>query len=135
MRGSSAPEPTEPSEPKLAYDRLWIDHLPRNDRDTIEVFAALTEHSMGVFQAASSWKGTYEGFRFEARGDELRAVYPQTGDKDKIRIRARACNERGMNFCLDIEGASRGVKRYYSREGWEIESRDAADTIVHSLFE
>src|SRR5678816_3149625 len=54
----------------VLQDRIWIDHMPRNDRDTINVFAALTEQPVGVFQAASQWKGAYELFRYESHGDE-----------------------------------------------------------------
>ena len=41
---------------------------------------------------------------------------------------------------MEIEGTSRGVKKYYSRKGWEIESVPSAkdlaaraDMIVHEL--
>lgn len=108
------------TEDKLLQDRIWIDHMPRNDRDTINVFVALTEQPMGVFQASSQWKGAYEIFRYEAHGDELRLVFPQNGDREKITAKARRCNERGMDYCLEVDGASRGVKRYYSRKGWEV---------------
>jgi hypothetical protein len=118
-RWKSAPK-AEATDAKLVTDRIWIDHMPRNDRDTINVFAALTEQPVGVFQAASQWKGAYELFRYEAHGDEMRLVFPQTGDREKITAKARRCSERGMDFCLELDGASRGVKRYYSRKGWEV---------------
>jgi hypothetical protein len=116
-RHSSAPAV---SANRLLADRIWIDHVPRNETDTINVFAALTEHSVGVFQATSQWRGNFELFRYEASGPELRLVYPQTGDREAVRAKARKCTEHKMDFCLEIEGASRGVKKYYSREGWEI---------------
>jgi hypothetical protein len=105
---------------RLVADRIWIDHVPRNDRDTINVFAAISEHSAGVFQATSQWRGSFEVFRYEASGGELRLIYPQTGDREAVRAKARRCSEQKMDFCLEIDGASRGVKNYYSREGWEI---------------
>jgi hypothetical protein len=105
---------------RLVADRIWIDHIPRSERDTIRVFALISEHSVGVFQATSQWRGAYEVFRYEASGGELRIVFPQTGDRETVRVKARRCNESGMDFCLELDGASRGVKRYYSREGWEI---------------
>ena len=101
----------EASDAKLLVDRIWIDHMPQSERDTINVFALISDESVGVFQATSVWKGTYEGFRFEAKGDEVRALFPQNGDKEKFIAKARACNERGMDFCLDVSGTSRGTKR------------------------
>jgi len=121
--------------PRLAFDRLWIDHLPRTERDTVQIVVLFHDESMGVFQATSRWKGTYEGFVYEANDGELRIVYPQNGDKDKARFKATECNERDMDYCLEVSGASRGVKKYYSREGWEIGSVDEAEQRLQSLVE
>ena len=125
---------------RLLANRIWIDHVPRNDKDMINVFAMVSEHSAGVFQATSQWRGSYEVFRYEANGPELRLVFPQTNDREKVNAKARRCTEQRMDFCLEIEGASRGVKKYYSLEGWEIgQAHDAdslrlrAETIVSSL--
>jgi hypothetical protein len=114
---------------RLFADRIWIDHVPRNERDTINVFAAISEHSVGVFQATSQWRGAFEAFRYEAASGELRILYPQTGDRDKAHAKARRCNDGQMDFCLEIDGASRGVKKYYSREGWEIGAAHDLDAL------
>jgi hypothetical protein len=105
---------------RLLTDRIWLDRLPRSERDAINVFGALSKESVGIFQAASQWRGSYEVFRFEASGGELRLVYPQSGARETVQARARRCSEQKMDFCLELEGASRGVKKYYSKEGWEI---------------
>jgi hypothetical protein len=39
-----------------------------------------------------------------------------------------------MDYCLEIEGASRGVKRYYSREGWEVGSVRDIDAVTRKLL-
>jgi hypothetical protein len=113
----------------LALDRIWIEKLPRNDKEIINVFAALSEHSIGIFDASSQWKGAFEIFRFESHGDELRIVYPQTNERETVKARARKCNEKGMDFCLEMSGSSRGIKKYYSREGWEIDGASSLDDI------
>ena len=116
----------------LVRDRVWLDHMPRNDRDTVNVFAVLSRQAVGGFQATSAWKGNFELFRYEQNGDEIRVVYPQTGDKEKLTVRARECNEKGMDYCLDVEGSSHGVKRYYSREEWVIENTgDIQKVLAH----
>ena len=33
---------------QLVQDRLWIDHLPRGERDTVNVFAAITAQPIGM---------------------------------------------------------------------------------------
>jgi hypothetical protein len=120
---------SEVTESKLVLDRIWIDHIPRNDRDTFQLFVAITEQPFGIFQATSQWKGQYELFQYEAHGDELRLVYGQNGDKDKVKAHATKCNQGGMDYCLELKGASRGVKKYYSMEDWVIDGR--MDTIDH----
>jgi hypothetical protein len=86
------------------------------------VFAAISEEPFGVFQAASTWKGAYELFRYQASGNELRIVYPQNNERETVKHKARKCSENQMDYCLELDGGSRGVKRYYSRKGWEIDS-------------
>ncbi len=124
---------TRPTEARLVANRIWIDHVPRNERDMIRVFAAVSEHSVSVFQATSQWRGAFDAFRYEASAGELRLVFPQTGDRETVRAQARRCREGGMDFCLELDGASRGVKRYYSREGWEIGGGHDLDAIARQL--
>ena len=38
-----------------------------------------------------------------------------------------------MDFCLELDGASRGVKRYYSREGWYIDRGRDLDAIERQV--
>lgn len=123
----------------LTQDRIWIDHLPRNDRDTFQIFLALTEEPVGIFQAASQWAGQYEIFRYEMNGSEIRFVFPQNGDREKATANARECRDHGHDYCLDLSGTKRGVKKYYSRKGWEIDgltteqAKAKADQIIESL--
>jgi hypothetical protein len=104
---------------QLVENRIWIDHLPRNERDMINVFAAIKDAQIGVFQATSAWKGSFEAFQYHASGGKLEVTYPQSGDKETVRAKARRCDEGGMDYCLELTGG-KGVKRYYSQEGWEI---------------
>lgn len=114
----------EPASRNVLIDRLWIDRVPQRDTDTVQVFAMLSEQPVGVFSAASQWRGSHELFVFEASGSEVRVTYPQTREREKLTAKAQRCDDapdREMDFCLVLDGASRGVKHYYSREGWEID--------------
>jgi len=117
----------------LVTNRVWIDHIPRSERDVIQIFAAISDHSIGVFQAASAWKGQYEGFRYESNGDEFRLVFPQNGDRERVMMKATRCDEGGMDFCMQVTGSSRGAKRYFSRKGWEIDSINDLDSARERL--
>jgi hypothetical protein len=126
---------------QLAYDRVWIDHLPKKETDTVNVFAAITEQPIGVFDASSMWKGAFELFKYEgASGEKVRLVFPQSGDKDSVTLKATSCREKSFDYCLELSGTSRGVKRYYSQKGWEIGAvtdgeavRTRVEALVHAL--
>jgi hypothetical protein len=128
---SSGSEPAKGKE--LVRDRLWIDHLPRSERESVQTFIILKDNPAGVFNNASMWRGQYEMFRYEMSGGQVRMEFPQTGDRDTVSVKATRCKEGKMDFCLELDGASRGAKRYYSREGWEIRSLDEARTKVDAL--
>ena len=131
---TSSPDAPAPSaERKLVLDRLWIDHIPKNDRDPVKVFIALTQEPVGVFQTASMWKGEYELFQFEMHGNELRAVFPQHRDKEVFTATGTHCKEAGMDYCLELSGASRGAKKYVSRKGWEIDGAVSRDALLQKL--
>lgn len=107
---------------KLVLDRIWIDHIPRTERDTIQLFAAVSEENFGVFQQTSVWKGNFELFQFKFADGKIKATFPQDGDREDITSKARPCSEGQMDYCLEIAGSKRGVKKYYSRKGWEIDA-------------
>jgi len=111
----------------VMLDRFWIDHVPQNDRDLFNVFVAITEQPLGIFDKTSRWVGNFELFQYEAHDGELRVLYGQTGEREQIKAKATRCNEGGMDYCLELAGASRGVKKYYSMEGWVIEGADSLD--------
>ena len=117
----------------LIADRLWIDHIPKNERDIVNVFVVLSDDELGIFQASSAWKIDVELFKHEGRGGDFRFVFPQTGTKEKVRAKARECHQGGMDYCLEITGSDHGVKRYYSNEGWEVGSLDAEQQLVKKL--
>jgi hypothetical protein len=113
---------------KLLVGRIWLDHLPTKDTEHFEVFVAVEKEPVGVFQRASQFEGSYAMFRYELRGDDkAQLLFPQDKSKHEVRYKAAACNVKGFDYCLDLEGAPRGVKRYLSRKEWELEGQDPAE--------
>ena len=116
---------------KLFYDRLWVDHLPKDERDELQAFAAITDEPIGIFQKASAWRANYELFRYEPAGDgKATLLYPQTREKERIAYRATQCNEKGFDFCLEVTGNSRGTRRYFSQKGWELKQTGSIETRI-----
>ena len=80
-------------------------------REMVQLFIVLSwaPESIGIFDVRSRWTGSFEAFRYELHGDELRVVYPQKGDRETIKVKATECHEAGMDYCLEISGTSRCV--------------------------
>lgn len=118
----------------LVFDRVWVDHLPKSETDSLQLFAAITEQPVGIFDQRSAWKGEWELFRYEPRGDgQLELVYPQSKSKARVSYRAWKCNEKKeFDYCLEMSGG-RG-KKYYSQRGWEIGSLGAARALEGRLL-
>jgi hypothetical protein len=118
----------------IMFDRVWVDRLPKSETDAIQIFAAVRSEAVGLFDARSAWKGQWELFRWEARGDgQLELLYPQSASKQRASYRAWKCNEqRDFDFCLELSGG-KGAKKYYSQRGWEIGSVDGARAIERKL--
>ena len=121
----------------LVRDRVWVDHMPRSETDKMNVFVALSQRPrqppIGIFEQVSMWEGHFEAFRYEQNQEEWRIHLPQSGDKETLTIKASECHQSGMDYCLEVEGASRGPKRYFSRKGWEVRSLDAVDTLSATI--
>lgn len=118
----------------VLVDRLWLDHLPANQRDYTNFMVILSDEDFGVFQKASMFRGAYEVFNYARQGGSLQLTYPQTRESEKVTVKVRRCKEDGMDFCLDVTGNSRGVQRYYSREDWVIKSLDAEHALADKLL-
>jgi hypothetical protein len=110
---------------KLLTGRLWIDRLPSKETDHYEAFVAIKEDPLGIFQRASKWEGGWTMFRYEIRGDDkVVLMFPQDKSKHEVRYKAWECKEKNFDFCLELDGAPRGAKRYVSRKEWEIDATD-----------
>jgi len=132
-RWTGAEKSADVSDPSLILNRLWVDRLPVKPKDTANVFATITRQKLGVFQSVSQYKGSYELFHFTASGGELRVVYPQTDQQETVKARAWKCKEEDMDFCLELTGASRGVKRYHSLDGWEIRDASTPEQLLERI--
>jgi hypothetical protein len=120
---------------KIIFNRVWVDHMPTSQTDAFDIFAAVTDESVGVFDHRSQWKGEWELFRYERRGDgQLEVVYPASkGSKARVSYRAWKCNDKkDFDFCLEMSGG-KGAKKYYSQRGWEIGSVDGARALETRL--
>ncbi|HZS40417.1 MAG TPA: hypothetical protein VFF06_26475 [Polyangia bacterium] len=121
---------------KLLFDRFWIDHAARDGREEFQALFVDGEHPFGNFATRTWWTGKWELFHYHLSAREdgtLDIIFPRTNERERVRYRARTCDEQGFDFCLEIEGASRGVRRYFSKKGWEVKNADL-DAVADRLF-
>ncbi|HEY4238394.1 MAG TPA: hypothetical protein VGM88_01190 [Kofleriaceae bacterium] len=124
---------TAPAHGVSAADRVWIDHLPQNGKEKVQAFVMVSEASMGVFDRSSQWEGAYQLFRFEQNGQDIRAMFPQSGKGERWIAETTECAKNGFDYCLHLTGASQGVQNYYSKKGWEVRGGDA-DAAVRAIL-
>ena len=117
----------DPKSPQLLVGRIWVDHLPTKDTEHFEMFVALTDDPIGIFQRRSMYEGSFALFKYELRGsDTVQLLFPQDKSKHDVRYKARTCDVKDYDYCLDLDGAPRGAKSYLSRKEWEIDAKDLA---------
>ena len=120
----------EPARAGVVFNRFWIDHLPQGEKDTVRVFALWVPESFGVFADQNHWRVELERFRYEASGDQVRAIFPLSGDREELTVKASRCQEADFDFCLDVQGSKHGTTRYYSRLGWERKRRSVEQFVA-----
>jgi hypothetical protein len=119
----------------IIFNRVWVDHLPKQETESIQIFAMVKDESLGIFDNRSMWRGAWELFRYEPRGDgQLELLFPQSRAKQRVSYRAWKCNEKkDFDFCLELN-AKKGVTKYYSQRGWEIGALDGARSVGQRLL-
>lgn len=112
--------------PEIFYGRAWIDHMPKSRTEVFRVFGTGKKEPFGWFAERTAWKGTWEVFRYEPKGEgKADARLPQSGKTMRLGYRAWKCNEKDFDYCLELSGLD-GPTKYYSRRGWERRGLDEA---------
>jgi hypothetical protein len=119
-------------------DRLWIDHMPKHDRDLLRVLVAVThnEHdddNVGFLHFGSRWHAQLDGFRFEKHDNDLAVEFPQSSWRATWHTKVTRCSVGEFTLCLEIT-APRGTFHYFSRDDWEIKNTDAASALASKLL-
>lgn len=119
-------------------DRLWIDHMPKHDRDLLHLVVALThnhdEANIGFLRFGSRWHAQVDGFRFEKKGSDLSVEFPQNSWRATWHTKVSRCSVGDFNLCLEIT-APRGTFHYFSRDDWKVGDADAGRALAERLLQ
>ena len=118
-------------EAKLLFDRFWIDHEPRAPKEQFLALFVNGEHPFGHFAVRTVWTGQWEGVHYHITPREegtIDFLFGATHEIQRVHYTARRCAENGFDFCLELQGTSRGTRHYYSKKEWVVKSDDP-DTV------
>jgi len=114
----------------LLLNRNWIDRMPQTERDHLYVYRFVPSMGGGVFQDRTLYKGTFELFHFDASGDEIHFVLPETHEDVKSSFKIETVDgPEPFDLKLTIDGDPRGPSVYYGiraetdRDGHALEAR------------
>jgi hypothetical protein len=98
---------------QLLIDRNWIDRMPETDREKLHVYRFVPKMGGGVYQDRTIYKGTFELFKFEATGDEIRFDLLETGDKVTSHYKIEEVSAPHFDLRLTIFDDPRGPRTYF----------------------
>ncbi len=112
-----------PSTPDDAVNRVWLERLPKSQRDIIGHVVIIDHEGQryGATGRSSRWRHDVEVFTWALEEDRLVQLFPQTGTKVKSKVEAGRCDApRPFDMCLELT-SSNGTKKFFSRHDWVIE--------------
>lgn len=112
-----------PATPDDAVNRVWLERLPKSQRDIIGHFVMIDHEGQryGATGRSSRWRHDVEVFKWALEEDRLVQVFPQTRTKVKSTVEAGRCEApRPFDMCLELR-SSAGTKKFFSRHDWVIE--------------
>lgn len=112
---------------ELLANRIWIDHIPTNEREKINVFLMLDEPTFGMFSKSSAYEGDWAAFEWSMeKGLVLKMLQNETKHRVNPKL-ATGARCAPFDHCLKLGGSPRGPKKYGSMEDWVINSADQFD--------
>ena len=99
---------------RLLIDRNWLDRMPQSESERLHVYRFVPTMGGGVFQDRTLYKGTFELFQFEATGDQIRFVLPETDQKVTSSYRIdEVAGPEPFDLRLTVGDDPRGPHVYY----------------------
>ncbi|MBI5496085.1 MAG: hypothetical protein HY904_13765 [Deltaproteobacteria bacterium] len=110
---------------ELMKNRLWVERMPRHERDLVLHAVALDmdDTRFGAAVVASRWRSVLEGFEWESDDITLKLSFPQDRKKLAVGYRAWKCSGKApepFELCLELSKAGRKLV-LYSMHDWEID--------------
>lgn len=133
MFGDGAPE-EEASRAKHLANQVWIERMPRSERDMIGHLSFIKHPRagrVGVAGRSSQWRHLIEVFFWKLNGNKLEVHMPQDEVRGELQARTWKCKGEAPDpFELCLELSARGRKTvFYSKKEWVIDPKDAQGSL------
>ena len=124
-----AGESAEAITAKRLANQVWIERLPRDDRDMIHHLVLIEDGGdrFGGFGKSSQWRHFVELFRWAREEHRLTILLPQERRRLDLEVKVWNCEDEApapFQLCLELTTSKNQVMRYYSRHDWSIDSTD-----------
>jgi len=111
-------------------NRAWIEKIPKDMRDKIDVFIAQSDPQFGAFQRTSAYEGSYSVFQWHGGGSgKYHVTMLQSGKKHDMKASVSRKNCKEFDLCMTLNGAPRGTTKYYSMKDWVIDGKATQENI------
>jgi hypothetical protein len=105
--------------PERITEFVWIDRLPKHEKEFFHGLFLLRGVPIGFFQKASAYQIFAERFDVLRDGAKLDLRFPQSGKKAQVTYRIERCDapEPFTDLCLELSKQPwQGPRRYYALE-------------------
>lgn len=115
---------THTSGTEQLVNQLWIERVPRDQRDLVHHFVLVERDGrrVGVTGRSSRWRTRMDLFVWSLEANQLRARFPQDDRRVSFSARTWRCAgeaPRPFELCLELTRDGRNT-RLYSRKDWII---------------
>ncbi|MCB9649120.1 MAG: hypothetical protein H6730_21320 [Deltaproteobacteria bacterium] len=116
---TSAPELARKPDVKIT-NRVWVNKVPKNDRDVVTYFVLLDrmKQRVGALAHVSAWRLYADRLRFRLDGSTLVLESPQEQATTKFKVRTWACPKEApkpYDLCMELSQGSRKIVLYSER--------------------
>ena len=119
---------------RYVVNHLWIDHVPQDDRDMVAHMVVLDhpQGQFGVMGRSSQWRHLIDVFKWRLDGDKLGLYFPQERARGQLRVETWRCEGEApapFELCMKLTANNGRSVTLYSRDDWELDPKDAADSL------
>ncbi|MDP2343113.1 MAG: hypothetical protein Q8O67_19305 [Deltaproteobacteria bacterium] len=116
---------------KIVENRVWIERMPKNERDMIRQLVLLNEEDgkkPGAVMRCSKFRWLVDAVKWSHKGSRLHLNFLQVREEREATVRSWSCKgdaPKPFELCLELSDGDK-KRRYYSMKEWVVDDVDDA---------